>query len=119
MNMTTNTQDRPPNAVVDRSYDYIVVGAGSAGCVLANQLSEDGHSTVLLLEAGGYDRSPLIQIPMGVGRLHQHQLYDWGLMAEPDAGLDGRAIPAMRGKVLRWITFDQRHGVYARRSCRL
>jgi 4-pyridoxate dehydrogenase len=83
-----------------RSYDYIIIGAGSAGCVLASRLSEETNATVLLLEAGGYDRNPLVHIPMGLGKLHQHRIYDWGLMAEPDAGLNGRAIPAMRGKVL-------------------
>lgn len=83
-----------------RSYDYIVVGAGSAGCVVANRLSEDGRSSVLLLEAGGYDRNPLVRIPIGIGKLHQHKIYDWGLVAEPDPGLNDRAIPAMRGKVL-------------------
>ncbi|WP_454621197.1 GMC family oxidoreductase [Bradyrhizobium cenepequi] len=83
-----------------RSYDYIIIGAGSAGCVLADRLSEDGKSTVLLLEAGGYDRNPLVRIPIGLGKLHQHRIYDWGLIAEPDAGLNGRAIPLMRGRVL-------------------
>jgi 4-pyridoxate dehydrogenase len=82
------------------SYTYIVVGAGSAGCVLANRLSEDGKATVLLLEAGGRDRHPLVHIPMGLGKLHQHRIYDWGLTAEPDPALNDRAIPAMRGKVL-------------------
>lgn len=83
-----------------RSYDYVVVGAGSAGCVLASRLSEDPNSTVLLLEAGGYDRNPLVRIPIGLGKLHEYAIYDWGLMAEPDERLNGRAIPAKRGKVL-------------------
>ena len=86
--------------MMSRSYDYVIVGAGSAGCVLANRLSEDNAATVLLLEAGGYDRNPLIHIPIGLGKLHQHHLYDWGLTAEPDPGLHGRALPALRGKVL-------------------
>ena len=86
--------------MMSRSYDYVIVGAGFAGCVLANRLSEENAATVLLLEAGGYDRNPLIHIPIGLGKLHQHRLYDWGLTAEPDPGLHGRALPALRGKVL-------------------
>ena len=84
----------------DQGYDYIVVGAGSAGCILANRLTEDGRSKVLLLEAGGRDVDPLIHIPLGLGKLHQHRLHDWGYDAEPDPNLAGRAIEAMRGKVL-------------------
>jgi 4-pyridoxate dehydrogenase len=82
------------------SYDYILVGAGSAGCVLANRLSEDHQASVLVLEAGGYDRNPLVHIPIGLGKLHQCRIYDWGLTAEPDPALHGRSIPALRGKVL-------------------
>ena len=81
------------------AFDYVIVGAGSAGCVLANRLSEDGAS-VLILEAGGSDRNPLIQIPLGLGKLHQHRLHDWGYDAEPDSNMHGRQIEAMRGKVL-------------------
>src|ERR1700739_3873953 len=81
-------------------YDYIIVGAGSAGCVLANRLTEDGAATVLLLEAGPPDRNPLISIPLGLGKLHEHKLYDWGYETEPEPNLNGRSIDAMRGKVL-------------------
>jgi len=83
-----------------RAYDFIIVGAGSAGCVLANRLSEDGDATVLLLEAGGYDRNPLIRIPLGLGKLHQHRLHDWGLTAEPDPRLNDRVLQLLRGKVI-------------------
>ena len=59
-------------------YDYIIVGAGSAGCVLANRLSEDAAARVLLIEAGGRDWHPYIHIPLGLGRLHDRRMFDWG-----------------------------------------
>lgn len=81
-------------------YDYVIVGAGSAGCVLANRLTEDSDVRVIILEAGGPDDHPLIHIPLGVGRLHQRLMFDWGYHTEQEPGLGGRAIEAMRGKVL-------------------
>jgi choline dehydrogenase-like flavoprotein len=85
---------------VDRPYDYIIVGAGSAGCVLANRLSEDEGARVLLLEAGGKDRHPYIHIPLGLGLMHKRRMFDWGYDSEPEPHLNGRRIEAMRGKVL-------------------
>ena len=83
-----------------KAFDYIIVGAGSAGCVLANRLSQGGEASLLLLEAGGADRHPLVHVPIGLGKLHQRRIYDWGLTAESDPALHGRVIRAPRGKVL-------------------
>ncbi len=83
-----------------KSFDYIIVGAGSAGCVLAYRLTEDPDTRVLLLEAGGNDGDPLIRIPLGLGKLHEHRLHDWGFDSEPEPRLENRVIEAMRGKVI-------------------
>ena len=85
---------------MNNGYDYIIVGAGSAGCVLANRLTEDSGAAVLLLEAGPPDRHPYISIPLGIGRMHDKAMFDWGYETEPEANLNNRRIEAMRGKVL-------------------
>jgi len=81
-------------------YDYIIIGAGSAGCVLANRLSEDPHTRVLLLEAGGWDGHPLLKIPLAWGKIFQQRLFDWNYFGEPEASVNGRAIECARGKVI-------------------
>ena len=81
-------------------FDYIIVGAGSAGCVLANRLSATGQDQVLVLEAGGSDRSPLIQVPLGYGLTFADPKFNWGYHTEPDSALNGRSSYWPRGKVL-------------------
>lgn len=81
-------------------FDFIVVGAGSAGCVLANRLTESGRYSVLLLEAGGRDRNPWIHIPLGYGKLFTNPKVNWLYQSEPEPELNGRQIIQPRGKVL-------------------
>lgn len=81
-------------------FDYVIVGAGSAGCALAYRLGEDRGVRVLVLEAGEWDRDPLIHIPLGWGKILTQRLHDWQYFAEPDANVDGRAVECARGKVI-------------------
>jgi choline dehydrogenase len=84
----------------ESTFDYVIVGGGTAGCVLARRLSEDGRHRVLLLEAGGSDRSVWIQVPIGYGRTFNDPRFNWGYQTEPDPALGGRASYWPRGKVL-------------------
>ncbi|MFW6093499.1 MAG: choline dehydrogenase [Pseudomonadota bacterium] len=81
-------------------FDYVIVGAGSAGCVLANRLSDGGRNTVLLLEFGGRDNSVYIQMPLAFSIPLNMKRFDWGLHTEPEPGLGGRRIHQARGKVI-------------------
>src|SRR5262249_23501147 len=82
------------------SFDYIIVGAGTAGCVLANRLTASGSERVLLLEAGGHDRHIWIHIPLGYGKLFTNPKVNWLYSSEPEAELNNRRIIQPRGKVL-------------------
>jgi len=83
-----------------QEFDYIVIGAGSAGCVLADRLSADGTTTVLVLEAGGHDRRLWINMPIGYGKTFYDERVNWKFEAQPDAQLKGRRIYVPRGRVV-------------------
>jgi choline dehydrogenase len=82
------------------TFDYVIVGAGSAGCVLANRLTADGRSTVLLLEAGPRDKDFWIHVPLGYGKLFARTDVNWAYESEPEPALNGRRVFTPRGKVL-------------------
>jgi choline dehydrogenase len=82
------------------TFDYVIVGAGSAGCVLANRLTDDGNTTVLLVEYGGSDRSVLIQMPSALAIPMNMKKYNWFYETEPELHLGGRRLHTPRGKVL-------------------
>jgi len=83
-----------------QSFDYVIVGAGTAGCVVASRLSEDSGASVLLLEAGGSDRTLWIQLPIGYGRTYFDPKINWMYDAEPSPGLNGRTSYWPRGRVI-------------------
>ena len=83
-----------------KGFDYVIVGAGSAGCVLASRLTEDGTATALLIEAGGWDRDPWIHIPLGWGKILKERLHDWMYFSGPEEHVDGRQVECARGKIV-------------------
>lgn len=85
---------------MEQRYDYIIVGAGSAGCILADRLTESGEHRVLLLEAGGTDKSIFIQMPTALSYPMNSERYAWQFETQAEAGLDGRKLHCPRGKVL-------------------
>ena len=94
--MTANSSLAP----IDPEFDYIIVGAGSAGCVLANRLSADGKHSVLLLEAGPKDSNIWIHVPLGYGKLFKEKSVNWMYQTEPEPELKGRQVFQPRGKTL-------------------
>ena len=84
----------------DSEFDFIVVGGGSAGCVLAARLSENPQHRVCLIEAGGSEKHPYITIPAAVGAAIMSPKFGWGLTTTPQQGLNGRKVPLPRGKVI-------------------
>ena len=85
---------------MNTEFDYVIVGAGSAGCVLANRLSEDPATKVLLVEAGGSDRSIYVDMPSGFWAIRSNPKFDWLYQTEPDPGIKGRRMVTPRGKAL-------------------
>src|SRR3978361_1957109 len=82
------------------TFDYVIVGAGSAGCVLANRLTSSGRYRVRLLEAGPEDRNPWLHVPVGYGKLFSDRRFNWCYATEPQSECHNREVIAPRGKVL-------------------
>ena len=80
--------------------DFVIVGAGSAGCAMAYRLSENGKNSVLVIEFGGTDMGPLIQMPAALSYPMNMKTYDWGFQSEPEPHLNGRKLATPRGKVV-------------------
>ena len=93
-----NTQTRP--GASSSAWDYVIIGAGSAGCVLANRLSADGRHSVLLLEAGPPDRYPWIHVPIGYAKTMFNPVYNWCFKTEPEPQMNGREVYWPSGKTL-------------------
>jgi len=98
--MNNEARSRANQSSEASEFDYVIVGAGSAGCVLANRLSADGKYSVLLLEAGPKDSNIWIHVPLGYGKLFKEKTVNWMYQTEPEPGLGGRQVFQPRGKVL-------------------
>lgn len=85
---------------MSETFDFVIVGAGSAGCAMAYRLSEDGKNSVCVLEFGGSDRGPFIQMPSALSYPMNMKLYNWGFESDPEPGLGGRRLATPRGKVV-------------------
>jgi choline dehydrogenase len=98
--MNDHSSARRPAGVGSSEYDFVVVGAGSAGCVLANRLTADGTRRVLLLESGGPDSNPFIHMPAGIAQLVNNRTINWDYYTDPEPTLHGRRVWWPRGRVL-------------------
>ena len=92
--------DSQSDTPFDRQFDYVIIGAGTAGCVLAARLSEDSANSVCLIEAGGSEQHPWVRIPAAVGAAIMSPKFGWGLRTVPQPHLNNRRVPLPRGKLI-------------------
>ena len=98
--MSSSSSSTTTAATTTATADYVIIGSGSAGSALAYRLSEDGKYSVLVLEYGGTDAGPLIQMPAALSYPMNMNRYDWGYQSEPEPHLGGRQLACPRGKVI-------------------
>ena len=108
-----------PRGMSEGEYDYVVVGAGSAGCALAARLAESGRFRVLLVEAGGSDRNVWIHVPLGVGRLINDDRYAWRFFSTPQRHLERAGDLFAAGQGARRVERAERHGARLGRGGRV
>jgi choline dehydrogenase-like flavoprotein len=100
------------------TFDYVIVGSGAAGSVLAHRLTEEPGATVCVLEAGPPDRHPYIHVPAGFIKMLFNPDFTWQFKTEPSEGSGGRAIPTTQGRTLGGVQLDQWHGLQPRAARR-